>query len=268
LKLPALFVGHGSPMNAIEDNAFRRTWRTTAARIPKPESVLCISAHWETEGVAITAAGRPETIHDFHGFPQALAEFQYPAPGRPALARRVAELLAPEPVTLDEARGLDHGCWSVLASMYPAADVPVVQLSLNSRQPAAEHYRLARGLAPLREENVLVLCTGNIVHNLRRLEWNRADGAGWAERFDAEVRRRVLARDHQSLIDYRNLTPEAHLAVPSPEHYWPLLYALATQEEGEAVTFFNEQTVMGSISMTSVIVGSAPAPGNEISLIS
>jgi len=242
-------------MNAIEKNVFHQSWHALAARIPRPESVLCVSAHWETKGVAVTASERPETIHDFHGFPQALAEFEYPARGNPTLARRIAELLAPEPVRLDDTRGLDHGCWSVLAAIYPSGDIPVVQLSLDARHSGAFHYALGKRLAPLREEGVLVLATGNIVHNLRRLEWKRAGGADWAEAFDKEVQQRIRNRDHAALIDFASLTPSAHLAVPTPEHYWPMLYVLALQEENETVSLFNEQTVMGSISMTSVIVG-------------
>jgi 4,5-DOPA dioxygenase extradiol len=255
-RLPALFVGHGSPMNAIEDNPWNRAWRSAAASVPRPKGVLCISAHWETDGAAVTAGDRPETIHDFSGFPPALFAVRYAAPGDPALARRVAERLAPESVALDPARGLDHGAWSILRVMYPEADVPVVQLGLDSRRPGSFHYDLARRLAPLREEGVLLLASGNVVHNLRRFDWGTTEPLDWAARFDAEVKARIRSRDHAALLDPHALSPEGRLAVPTPEHYLPLLYLLAVQSPDEAVSFFNED-VVSSISMTSVVVGGA-----------
>jgi 4,5-DOPA dioxygenase extradiol len=253
-RMPALFVGHGSPMNAIEDNPFRRAWGEIGARLPRPQAVLCVSAHWETRGVRVTATERPETIHDFYGFPQALFDVRYPAPGDPALARRVAELLSGSGARHDPARGLDHGAWSVLAALYPEADVPVVQLSLDTSRPGSFHYRLAQGLAPLRAEGVLILGSGNIVHNLRLLDLDETRPYDWAARFDAEVRRLLLAREHEGLIDYKVLGPEAALAVPTPEHYLPLLYALGLQEVGEPLSLFNT-TVFSSLSMTSVLIG-------------
>ncbi len=254
--MPALFVGHGSPMNAIEDNAWSRGWREAAARLPKPKAVLCVSAHWETKGVRVTAAPRPETIHDFAGFPQALFAVRYPAPGDPDLARRVIALLAPQDVGQDPVRGLDHGAWSVLCAMYPDADIPVVQLSLDSGEPGAFHYDLAGRLSPLREEGVLVLGSGNFVHNLRRFDWDRSEPLDWAKRFDAEVKARIRARDHEALLDPLALSADGRLAVPTAEHYLPLLYVLALQSAGEPVSFFNED-VVSSISMTSVVVGQA-----------
>jgi len=251
MRMPALFLGHGSPMNAIEDNEFHRGWRALGQRLPRPRAVLCVSAHWETRGVCVTSAARPETIHDFYGFPKALFDVRYPAPGDPALAQRAAELAG---ARLDPQRGLDHGAWGVLIGMYPDANVPVVQLSLNTSRPGAFHYALAKKLAPLRDEGILVVGSGNIVHNLG--VWRPGDGRpyDWALRFDAEVRRRVDARDHQALADHASLGADARLSIPTPEHYLPLLYALALQEAGETARYFNDG-VMTSISMTSLVIG-------------
>jgi 4,5-DOPA dioxygenase extradiol len=251
MRMPALFLGHGSPMNAIEDNEFRRGWRALGQRLPRPRAVLCVSAHWETRGVYATGAAQPETIHDFYGFPQALFDVRYRAPGDQALARRAAELAG---ARLDPGRGLDHGAWGVLIAMYPDADVPVVQLSLDTSQPGAFHYALAKKLAPLRDEGILVIGSGNIVHNLG--VWRPGDGRpyDWALRFDAEVRKRIDAGDHQALADYPSLGADARMSVPTPEHYLPLLYALALQEKGEAAVYMNDKA-MTSISMTSVMFG-------------
>ena len=253
-KMPVLFIGHGSPMNAIEDNEFHRSWRELARRIPRPKAILCVSAHWETPGVSVTASDRPKTIHDFFGFPADLFAVQYPAPGDPRLALRTAELLGKGRVRIDPERGLDHGCWSVLGAMYPDADVPVVQLSLSTSQPGSFHYGMAKALAPLREEEILVIGSGNIVHNLRLFDYQSAGPLDWAVAFDEEVRRRLSTGAHEALIEYKTLGPNARLAVPTPEHYLPLLYGIALQEEGEALEFFNT-TVMSSISMTSVLIG-------------
>jgi 4,5-DOPA dioxygenase extradiol len=260
--MPVAFVGHGSPMNAIEDGEFRRGWAEVARRIPAPRAVLCVSAHWETAGVSVTAAERPATIHDFAGFPRELFEVRYPAPGDPLLARETAEILGAAGVVLDAGRGLDHGCWSVLRAMYPRADVPVVQLSLDTRRPGSFHYRLAQGLAPLRRRGVLVVGSGDVVHNLGLADFRRPDGYGWAVRFDDQVVERIEARDHGALVDYSSL-PDARLAVPTPEHYLPLLYVLALRDEAEPVAFFNRKTVLGSISMTSLTIG---APVSAASL--
>ncbi|MGE5240356.1 MAG: 4,5-DOPA dioxygenase extradiol [Bacteroidota bacterium] len=254
-RMPAIFLGHGTPMNAIEDNAFRRAWVGLASHLPRPRAILCISAHWETRGVALTAAARPETIHDFYGFPPELFAVQYPAPGDPELAQTAANLLAPWGARLDARRGLDHGSWSVLRPMYPRADVPVVQLGLDTNEPASFHYELAQRLAPLRDQGVLILGSGNIVHNLQLLDYRRGDGFDWAARFDREVKSRIEARDHDALIRYDELGDDARQAVPTPEHYLPLLYVLALQDGPERASFFNDRAVMGSISMTSVIVG-------------
>jgi 4,5-DOPA dioxygenase extradiol len=251
MRMPVLFLGHGSPMNAIEDNEFHRAWGAMGRRLPRPKAVLCVSAHWETRGVHVTAAAQPETIHDFYGFPKALFDVRYRAPGDPALARRAAELAGARE---DTQWGLDHGAWGVLIAMYPEADVPVVQLSLDTSRPGAFHYALARKLAPLRDEGILVLGSGNIVHNL--VVWRPNDGRpyDWALRFDAEVRRRIDAGDHEALADYASLGEDARMAIPTPEHYLPLLYVLALQEKGETPAYFNDK-VMTSISMTSVLIG-------------
>ena len=254
-KMPALFVGHGSPMNAIEDNAFRRGWQDVADALPKPASVLCISAHWETRGVSVSASEHPETIHDFYGFPEELFAVRYPAAGDPALARRVADLLSDAGAACDGRRGLDHGAWSVLSAMYPQADVPIVQLSLDQARPPALHHALGRRLGPLRRGGVLVLGSGNIVHNLGRIDFRRRDGYDWALRFDAAVASRIQADDRDALVRYGDLDSDAPLAVPTPEHFLPLLYVMAVREPGEGVQFFNEAVVMGSISMRSVLVG-------------
>jgi 4,5-DOPA dioxygenase extradiol len=260
VRLPALFVGHGSPMNAIEDNGFRRGWAEIGRRLPAPEAILCVSAHWETRGARLTEAEAPPTIHDFYGFPRELYALRYPAPGEPGLARRAASLLRSVGASLDAERGLDHGCWSVLVAMYPEADVPVVQLGLDTRQPASWHYELGKQLRPLREEGVLVLGSGNLVHNLRLADFGMESGYDWAARFDAEARARIQAGDHAWLVACPGLAGDARLAIPTPEHYLPLLYVLALQLPGDEVGFLNERCTLGSISMTSVVVGSLAAP--------
>jgi 4,5-DOPA dioxygenase extradiol len=252
--MPVVFLGHGSPMNAIEDNPWRRSWQALGQRLPRPKAILCISAHWETEGVYVGAAEQPETIHDFHGFPRALFNVRYPAPGSPELAHRVAELIRGPRVHLDHHRGLDHGAWGVLQPMYPEADIPVVQLSLSSLQPGAWHFDLAEQLAPLRDEGVLVLGTGNIVHNLRLWRQHQAEAYDWAQRFDEDIAERIAEGHHEGMLGYETLGPDALLAIPTPEHYLPLLYVLALQREGEQVEFFNDQ-VSSSISMRSLVIG-------------
>jgi 4,5-DOPA dioxygenase extradiol len=241
-------------MNAVEDSPVRREWTALGARLPRPKAILCVSAHWETEGVAVTASEHPETIHDFGGFPRELHEMTYPAPGCTALAKRTAELLKPEPVALDPGRGLDHGAWSVLAGMYPNADIPVVQLSLDTTRSGAEHFALAQKLSPLRDEGVLVLGSGNIVHNLGFYDPRRREPYDWAARFDAKIKALVRAGDDATLADYDALGPDAELAIPTPEHYLPLLYILALRRKGEKPAFFNE-IVENAMAMTSVRIG-------------
>ncbi len=242
-------------MNAIENNEFRRGWRDVAARLPRPRAILCISAHWETDGVAVTSGERPETIHDFYGFPPELFEVKYPAPGDPTLAQHIAALFPDFEVKLDRRRGLDHGAWSVLSAMYPEADVPVVQLSLDRTRPTSFHYALGRRLAPLRAEGVLVVGSGNIVHNLGLIDFHKADGFDWADRFNKQVKARIQDRDHEALINYRALGRDAELSVPTPEHYLPLLYALALQGRDETAVFFNDRVTMGAVSMTCITIG-------------
>jgi len=253
MRMPVLFIGHGNPMNAIERNEFHENWIALGKRLSRPRSILCVSAHWETQNAYVTATEAPETIHDFYGFPRALFEVRYPAPGEPALARRVAELVVSEGVRPDPRRGLDHGAWSVLVAMYPEADVPVVQLSMDTGRPGRHHYELARQLAPLRDEGVLVMASGNIVHNLRQFDFRDPTPLAWASRCDAEIRAHVVAGRHDALMVYPT-HDEGRLAVPTPEHYLPLLYAIALQQPGERVEFLNAK-VQGSISMTSVLIG-------------
>ena len=241
-------------MNAIEDSDFRRNWQAAARSFPKPLAVLCVSAHWETQAAALSAATRPETIHDFHGFPRELYDVYYPAPGDPALAREVAALIKRAKVTLNPDRGLDHGSWSVLKAMYPEADVPVVQLSLDTALPAAHHYALAEELASLRDGGILILGSGNMVHNLRLMNFDEREGFDWADRVNVALRARILEGDHAALVQYEALDPDMRLAVPTPEHYLPLLYVLAVKRPGEMVAVFNDRIVMGSISMTCVLI--------------
>ncbi len=252
--MPVLFVGHGSPMNAIEDNDWARGWAEIAREIPRPEAIVCISAHWETEGVAVTAEAAPKTIHDFGGFPQGLYDIAYPAPGSPDLAARAAELLAPTAVRQAADWGFDHGSWSVLRRMYPLADVPMVQLSLDRTIKPADHYALGRRLGALRDEGVLIVGSGDIVHNLRAYDFRKAGVADWAVRFNDEAKRLIAAGDHDPLIHYDRLGPAAEASINSAEHYLPLLYVLGAQRPGETARFFNDD-VFAAISMTSVVIG-------------
>jgi 4,5-DOPA dioxygenase extradiol len=256
--MPALFVGHGSPMNAIEDNKFSRIWSELGQTIPLPKSILCISAHWETEGTRVTAMKQPGTIHDFGGFPQALFEIEYPAPGNPELAKHVQNILHKYNVEADNDWGLDHGCWSVLCRMYPDANVPIVQLSLDYKKPAGEHYELAKSLFMLRSTGVLIIGSGNMVHNLGLVAWNKRTneeyGHDWAIEANDRMKQYIICKDHEALISYEKQGSAFNLAIPSPEHYLPLLYILALQQENDTLSFFNEGMVMGSLSMTSLII--------------
>jgi 4,5-DOPA dioxygenase extradiol len=257
---PALFIGHGNPMNALTTNNNSQAWRGMVAGLPLPRAILAISAHWQTRGVAVTAMARPRTIHDFTGFPAALNAFQYPASGDPRLAEEIAALLAPQTVALDADWGLDHGAWSVLAHLYPAADIPVLQLSLDVAKTPAEHYAMAIKLRPLRDAGVLILGSGNVVHNLRRMDWNQPAGAfDWATRFNDRIRQSLLDRDHAALFDLSS--EDARLAVPTPEHYWPLLYIAAQQTPDESVELFNDRIEYGAIGMLSCRIGSPVKAG-------
>ncbi len=252
--MPVLFVGHGSPMNAIEENEFSLAWQQAATRLARPSAILCISAHWETQGVQVTAMQQPRTIHDFYGFPRELFEKQYPAPGSPELAGRIIQLLGGSKVLPDQSWGLDHGTWSVLSRMYPQADIPVVQLSLDRSINPSDHYKLGQELAPLRQEGVLVVGSGNIVHNLRLMVWE--DRAfDWAIDYDTKVAQWILEDDHQSIIHYERYGKPAVLSVNSAEHYLPLLYVLGMKGKEEPVSFFADKLWGGSISMRCVRIG-------------
>ena len=255
--MPAVFIGHGNPMNALMRNGYTEGWAAIGAELPRPKAVLCVSAHWYVPGTFVHASASPRTIHDFGGFPRELYEVQYPAPGSPPLASRVSELLAPMPVGLDERWGLDHGAWSVMCHVFPEADVPVVQLSMDETQPAEFHYELAKRLAPLRDEGVLVLGSGNLVHNLHAYAWGRraVEPLDWAVRFEERARQLMLAGDHAPLVAYETLGGDALLSAPTPDHYLPLLYVLALRREGDEVTFPVEGFDGGSVSMLSVRIG-------------
>jgi 4,5-DOPA dioxygenase extradiol len=256
-RLPTIFFGHGNPMNAIERNAYTEGWARLAAAIPRPTAVLAVSAHWYAPGTWVTAMPRPRTIHDFGGFPRALHEFLYPAPGSPELAARVRDLLAPLPVGLDQQWGLDHGTWSVLCHVFPGADVPVVQLSMDETRPAPFHYEIGRRLAALREEGVLVIGSGNLVHNLHAYAWGRhpAEPFDWAVRFERRARELILSGEHGPLVEYESLGRDAVLAAPTPEHYLPLLYVLGARHPGDVARFPVEGIDGGSVSMLSVELG-------------
>jgi len=255
-KMPVLFIGHGSPMNAIEENNFVEGWRGIGATLPEPAAILCISAHWETRGVRVTAMHQPRTIHDFGGFPRELYAVQYPAPGSPELAEAIIDLAGENRITTDFEWGLDHGCWSVLKRIFPDADIPVVQLSLDRTQPAGFHYNLARKLTPLRRKGILILASGNMVHNLALVAWDRVDQRGfgydWAIEANEKMKSFIRAKDHRSLIGYQSQGKAFDLAIPTPEHFLPLLYALALQEDQDTVEIFNDKALMGSLTMTSL----------------
>jgi 4,5-DOPA dioxygenase extradiol len=255
--LPAIFFGHGNPMNAVLTNSYTEGWRRIGADIPKPEAILAISAHWFVPETAVTITAAPRTIHDFGGFPHELYDVQYPAAGAPQLARRVQAMLAPLPVKLDPSWGLDHGTWSVLRHVYPDADVPIVQLSIDETQPASFHFEIGRKLAPLRGDGILIAGSGNLVHNLHTYAWGRHTPApyDWATRFEKVAKDLMLSGNYQPLIDYEALGREAALSVPTPDHYLPLLYVVATRQDGEAITFPVEGVDGGSISMLTVRVG-------------
>jgi len=251
-KMPAVFVGHGSPMNALPGSPYAAGWRAVGESLPKPKAILAVSAHWETNGTRLTGQAAPPTIHDFRGFPQALFDIRYPAPGAPDLAGRIGDLLAPTTLVSDDGWGFDHGTWSVLAHMYPDADIPVAQLSLDRRLSPREHYDLAQKLQPLRDEGVLIFGSGDIVHNLRALRQGPAHP--WAERFDTRIQAALAANDIDTVAAIE-ADEDARLSVPDHEHYWPILYVAAQRQAGEPIRFFNQGVDMGAISMTSFVVG-------------
>lgn len=258
-KMPALFLGHGSPMNAIEENAFVQGFRKAATEIPRPNAILCISAHWFTEGTKVTAMDMPKTIHDFGGFPKALFEVEYPAPGNPELAAETAALLAPVSVEEDHSWGLDHGTWSVIRHLYPDADIPVIQMSIDYTKPPQYHFDLARRLNRLREKGILIVGSGNIIHNLRLIDWRNINtvGAGWDWAIEAREKTNnwLLDGNLQPIIDYYKQGTAIQYAVPTPDHYLPLVYTLGLKEPSESLVLFNDELIGGSLSMTSVRIG-------------
>jgi 4,5-DOPA dioxygenase extradiol len=255
-QMPVLFIGHGSPMNALQSNDFTKGWREIGKTIPHPNAILCVSAHWETRGTFVTAMNKPTTIHDFGGFPDELFAFQYPAAGNPELAKKIKDIIKKAEVGMDEKWGLDHGCWVVVKHLYPNADVPIIQLSLDYYHPPQFHYELAKELSLLRKKGVLIIGSGNMVHNLAMVAWERLNtteyGYDWAIEANEKMKKYILNEDHQSLIHYQSQGKAYNLAVPTPEHYLPLLYALALKENNEKVVFFNDKTIAGSLSMTSL----------------
>ena len=258
-KMPVLFIGHGSPMNAIEDNIFSKRWQQMGKEIPTPKAVVVVSAHWLTKGTMVTAMSNPKTIHDFGGFPQALFDVQYPAPGSPELATEIQKLITNPAVELDHDWGLDHGTWSVVKHMYPDADIPVLQLSIDYYKPAAYHYELAKQLLSLRKKGVLIIGSGNMVHNLRMVAWDKLNepeyGFDWALEMNDIFKNKISNGFHKELIQYEKLHKAATLAIPTPDHYYPLLYILALQTDNDKVEFFNDKAVGGSLTMTSVKIG-------------
>lgn len=254
-KMPVLFLGHGSPMNAIEENEFVTGFRNIGKSISKPNAILCISAHWETKGTFVTAMEKPKTIHDFGGFPQALFDVQYPAPGSPELAKETKSIIKKTTIGLDEKWGLDHGAWSVIKHLYPNADVPVIQMSLDYSQSPQYHYELAKELSSLRNKGVLIVGSGNMVHNLGKVAWNRLNETyayEWATEANEKMKSFIINGEHNPLINFKSQGKAFDLAIPTPEHYLPLLYALALQQKDDQVSLFNDKAVAGSLTMTSL----------------
>lgn len=256
-RMPAIFFGHGSPGNVMEGNRTTRCWRDLGERIGKPKGIICVSAHWFISGTGVTAMERPRTIHDFSGFPKAMYEMQYPASGDPALAGSVSERLKPIEVALDQSWGFDHGSWCVLVKVYPDADIPVVQLSIDARKPPRFHYELGKALAPFRDEGILIMGSGNIVHNLPEMNWrSQSGGYQWAQRFGDYIRKSILDDEPDRLVAYADFGRDAMLSVPTPEHYLPLLYVMGARTGDDDVRFENEFVEYGSLDMTTVVVGS------------
>jgi 4,5-DOPA dioxygenase extradiol len=257
-RMPVLFLGHGSPMNAIEENEFVERWRTLGNTLRKPHAILCVSAHWETRGTYVTAMEKPATIHDFGGFPQELFDVQYPAPGNPELAKEIKSIMKRTEVGLDQQWGLDHGCWSVISRLYPNADVPVLQMSLDHYQTPQYHFEVAKELAALRKKGILIVGSGNIVHNLRMVAWDKLNateyGYDWAIEANEKIKKYILNDDYQHLFNYKAQGKALNLAIPTPEHFHPLIYSLALKEKNENVRLFNDKLVAGSLAMTSLII--------------
>lgn len=257
--MPVFFIGHGSPMNGIQDNEFSRHWAQISKEIPKPKAVLVISAHWYTRGTFITAMDFPETIHDFGGFPEALYEVQYPAPGDPSLAKETASLIHSSHAELTHEWGLDHGTWSIVRHMYPDANIPVLQLSIDYTKGGQDHYNLSKEIVKLRKKGVLIIGSGNLVHNLRMVAWDKLGipgyGYDWAIKINNTFKELIVNGEHDRLIRYENLGKEALMAIPTPEHYLPLIYTLGLKEKNDTVSFFNDKAVGGSLTMTSLRIG-------------
>lgn len=258
-RMPLLFVGHGNPMYAIEDNEFNQTWKRLGETLPRPKAILCISAHWETNGTFVTAMSHPPTIHDFGGFPKELFAVEYPALGSPELAFEAKTLIKKTEIQLDKKWGLDHGAWSVIKNMYPKADIPVVQMSLDYNKSPKYHYELAQELHLLRDNGILIIGSGNLIHNLRLVAWNKMHepefGYDWAHQANDIFKNLITEKNHQALINYASLGKEVQMAIPTPDHFLPLLYILALQKQNETISFFNDKAVMGSLTMTSVQIG-------------
>jgi 4,5-DOPA dioxygenase extradiol len=257
--MPVLFVGHGSPMNAVEENEFVKSWRNLGKTMPRPKAILCVSAHWETKGTFVTAMSNPPTIHDFGGFPNELYQVQYPAPGSPELANDTKRTITKTVLGLDDKWGLDHGAWSVIKHIYPKADVPIIEMSLDYNLTPQNHYELAKELVSLRDKGILIIGSGNLVHNLRMVAWDKVDepeyGFDWALKANETFKKLILSSNHKELINYNQLGSEVKLAIPTPEHFLPLIYTLALKKENDSVSFFNDKAVMGSLTMTSVKIG-------------
>ncbi|MFT3823675.1 MAG: 4,5-DOPA dioxygenase extradiol [Chitinophagaceae bacterium] len=260
-RMPVLFLGHGNPMNAIDNNIFTQGFEAIGKKLPKPKAILCISAHWETKGTFITAMEHPKTIHDFGGFPQALFDVQYPAPGSPELARQTKDLVTSVPIVPTNEWGLDHGCWTVVKFLFPNADIPVVEMSIDYTQPASYHYNLGKELSALRRKGILIIGSGNTVHNLRLAAWDKMMTPGyaydWATTANEKIKQLILNNDHQSLINYDKQGREFQLAIPTPEHFIPLLYTLGLKEKDEKISLFNDALIAGSLNMLSVKIDKA-----------
>lgn len=257
-KMPALFVGHGSPMNAFENNEFSRKWLALGQELPNPKLILCISAHWLTNGTFVTAMQSPKTIHDFGGFPKALFDAQYPAPGNPEFAKTISNLFSEKPIGLNTSWGLDHGTWSVLKQMFPKADIPVIQLSIDASKDENHHFELAKKLKELRKKGVLIIGSGNIVHNLGMIAWDKMNenfAFDWATEANENVKKFIQTEDYACLISFPNSGKASRLAIPTNDHYLPLLYAMAVREKSEKIEFFNDKAQAGSLTMTSVRIG-------------
>lgn len=254
MKMPVLFVGHGSPMNAIEDNEFSQTWKLLGKRLPKPKAILAVSAHWYSEGTKTSDVENPRMIYDMYGFPEKLYEMRYPVSGSPELAGQLKESLG-ELVSIDNRWGIDHGTWSVLCHMYPNADIPVVQLSVDHLAPAMTHYEIGKKIRALRENGVIILASGNIVHNLALINWQMEEGYPWAHEFDSYIKKNILEKNHDAVIHHERVGRSAEKAFYTPDHYFPLLYALGASEPTDEIEVFNEKCLMGSMSMTGYIFG-------------